>query len=70
MNNIKDLLRQTLIEDKFSISFNTIINIKSGVLEVLKKYTKINDESININIKISKTGKYRIELIAVVDDIF
>lgn len=70
LSKIKNQLKKTMMEDKYSISIKTIENIRRGVFEILKKYTKINDDSININIKLFKNNKYRIEIKTEIDDIY
>lgn len=70
LNKIKRQLRNIIFEEKLCVSKKTMSNLKIDIFEVLKKYTNLSCDSININIKILNSNKYLISISTEVDDIY
>ena len=70
LNEIKRQLRNIIFEEKLCVSKKTMSNLKIDIFEVLKKYTNLSCDSININIKILNSNKYLISISTEVDDIY
>ena len=69
LNNLRKKLNSSLIKDKFEISYNQVSLLKNELCEVFKKYTKSEDFSINLSIRILKSNKYEIEICVTADDL-
>jgi len=70
LNSQKIKLKNELIEDKFGLSKNVVLSLKSEMIDVLKKYTKFDNDDIKLTIKVLSKNKYLINFSAEVDDVF
>lgn len=69
LNKVKSDIRNDLIQDKLEISKSYLLNLKYELLEVFRKYTKSDDLSIDLSVKILKSNQYKIEVFAYVKDL-
>lgn len=69
LNKIKKNIRDNLIEEKFEISKSYVINLKNELVDVFKKYTKSEDFSIDLSVKVLKSNQYKIEVCTRLNDL-
>jgi len=70
LNKIKEQLKNIIFEEKLCVSKKFLNNLKIDLFQVLKKYTNLSCDSININIKLSNLNKYLIYISTEIDDIY
>ena len=69
LNKTKINIRDNLVEDKLEVSKSHMISLKNELVEVFKKYTKTENFSIDLSVKVLKSNQYKIEVCTRLNDL-
>lgn len=61
-SEIKKQIKQSIIFDKYELPIILMGNLKTELVNVLKKYVKVSEKDVSFSVKIINGEKYKIEV--------